>query len=134
VRSPADLGSPHRERFLTVNPRPRGESHVVLDVVGYVDAFTAPLLRACLRTQLSRSGLRELVVDVGGVQFLDAAGVSAIVEAARRCRERGRRFRLRAHGQKHVLRRLEVAGVLDGLHVEPDIAALPPLASSVTHA
>jgi anti-anti-sigma factor len=78
--------------------------------------------------------LRELVVDVGGVQFLDAAGVSAIVEAARRCRERGRRFRLRAHGQKHVLRRLEVAGVLDGLHVEPDIAALPPLASSVTHA
>jgi anti-sigma B factor antagonist len=134
MRSPADLGSPHPEQFLTVTALPRGDSHVVLDVVGYVDAFTAPLLRACLRTQVSRPGLRELVVDVGGVEFLDEAGVSVIVEAVRRCRERGLRFRLRAHGRKHVLRSLEVAGARDGTQVEPDIAALLPLASSVTHA
>jgi anti-sigma B factor antagonist len=107
---------------------------VVLDVVGHVDAFSAPLLRACLRTQLSRPGLRELVVDLGGVVFLGAAGVSAIVEAARRCRERGLPFRVRAHGRRHVLRPLEAAGVLEGLSVEADVAALLPLARSVTRA
>lgn len=132
--SRADLGPAHPEQFLAVNARPRGDSHVVLDVVGHVDAFTAPLLRACLRTQLSRPGLRELVVDVGGVEFLGAAGASVIVEAARRCRERGLRFRLRAHGRRHVLRALEGAGGLDGLEVGGDVAALLPLAGSVTRA
>jgi anti-sigma B factor antagonist len=134
VLCPADLGSPRPAQFLAVNARPRGGQHVVLDVVGHVDAFSAPLLRACLRTQLSRAGLRELVVDLGGVVFLGAAGVSAIVEAARRCRERGLPFRVRAHGRRHVLRPLEAAGVLEGLSVEADVAALLPLARSVTRA
>jgi anti-sigma B factor antagonist len=105
---------------------------VVLDVVGHLDAFTAPLLRACIRTQLSRPGLRELVLDFGGVEFLGAAGVSAVVEAARLCRERGLRCRVRAHGRRRLLRPLEAAGVLGGLDVEPGVAA--PLASAVTHA
>jgi len=134
MRSAADLGSPHPEQFLTVDALPRGDSHVVLDVVGSVDASTAPLLHACLRTQVSRPGLRELVVDFGGVELLDEAGVSAVVEAARRCRERGLRFRLRAPGRKHVLRSLEVAAMRDGLHVEPDTAAPLPLTGSVTRA
>ena len=132
--APADVVSPQPEQFLSVNARPRGARHVVLDVVGHVDAFTAPLLRACLRTQLSRPGLRELVVDFGGVEFLGAAGVSVIAEAARRCRERGLRFRLRAHGRSSALRQLELAGVLDGLELEADVAALLKRAPSVTHA
>jgi anti-sigma B factor antagonist len=134
VSFPADLASPPTEQFLAVNARPRGERRVVLDVVGHVDAFTAPLLRACLRTQLSRGGLRELVVDLGGVDFLGAAGVSAIAEAGRRCRERGLRFRLRTHGRRHVLRALQVAGALDGLELEPDVGILLPRAGSATHA
>jgi anti-sigma B factor antagonist len=134
VRSPADLGASHPEQFLAVEARPRGPHQVVLEVVGHVDASTAPLLRACLRTQLSRPGLRELVLDLGGVEFLGAAGVSAVVEAARRCRERGLRFRLRTHGRRHLLGPLEVAGVLDGLDVGPGVAARLPLASSVTRA
>jgi anti-sigma B factor antagonist len=134
VFSPGDLGAPRPEKFLTIDARPRSESHVVLDVVGRVDACTAPLLQACLRTQLSRAGLRELVVDLGGVEFLGAAGVSTIVEAARRGRERGLRFRLRAHGRRSVLRPLIVAGLFDDLEVEPDVATLLPLARLVTHA
>jgi anti-sigma B factor antagonist len=134
VLSPADLGPPKSEPFLTIDARPRGERHVVLDVVGHVDAFTTPLLRACLRTQLSRAGLRELVVDLGGVEFMGAAGVSAIVEAARRARERRLRFRLRAHGRRGVLRPLPLAGVLDGLEVEADVAARLTVAGTLTHA
>jgi anti-anti-sigma factor len=134
VLSPADLGPPQSEQFLTIDARPRGERHVVLDVVGHVDAFTTPLLRACLRTQLSRAGLRELVVDLGGVEFMGAAGVSAIVEAARRARERRLRFRLRAHGRRGALRPLQLAGVLDGLEVEADVAARLTVAGALTHA
>lgn len=132
--SPVDVVSPHPEPSLAVNARPRGARHVVLDVVGQVDAFTAPLLRACLDTQLSRPGLRELVVDVGGVNFLGAAGVSTIAEAARRARERGLRLRLRAHGRTSVLRPLELAGALDGLEPEAGVAAAVRLAGSVAHA
>ena len=131
---PADLRPPQPEQFLTIGARPRGERHVVLDVVGHVDAFTAPLLCACLRTQLSRAGLRELVVDVGGVQFMGAAGVSAIVEASRRARERRLRFRLRAHDRRGVRWPPELAGLLDGLEVEPDLAARLPVAGALTHA
>jgi len=134
VLSTAESAPVHPEQFLAVDARPHGTRHVVLDVRGHVDAFTAPLLRACLDTQLSRAGLREIVVDLGGVDFLGAAGVSVIAEAARRCRERGLRFRLRAHGRRSVLRPLHLAGVLDGLRVEPDVAVLPPLAGSVTYA
>ena len=132
--SRADVVSPRPEQFLSVNARPRGSRQVILDVEGHVDAFTVPLLRACLRTQLSRPGLRELVIDFGGVDFLGAAGVSAIAEAARRCRERGLRFRLRAHGRTSVLRPLELAGVLDGLEPGADVAALLTHARSVTRA
>jgi anti-sigma B factor antagonist len=132
--SPVDVVSPHPEQFLAVNARSRGAGHVVLDVVGQVDAFTAPLLRACLGTPLSRPGVRELVLDVGGVDFLGAAGISAIAEAARRCRERGLRLRLRAHGRTSVLRPLELAGALDGLELEAGVAAELRLAGSVAHA
>jgi len=107
---------------------------VVLDVVGHVDAFTAPLLRACLRTQLSRAGLRELVVDLGGVDFIGAAGVAALVEASRRARGRPLRFRLRAHGRRGVLRPLQLAGVLDGLDGEPDVAPRLSVAAASAHA
>jgi anti-sigma B factor antagonist len=134
VLFPADPGPPRPEQFLAVNPRPGDGHHVVLDVVGEVDAFTAPLLRACLRTQLSRPGLRELVLDVGGVEFLGAAGVSLIFEVARRCRRRGLRFRLLTRGRSDVLLPLRMAGVLDGLEVGPEVAAPLPLAGSASRA
>jgi anti-anti-sigma factor len=129
VPSPSGLVPVRPERFLSVTPRARDPRHVVLDVSGDVDAFTAPVLRACLRTQLSRPGLHGMVLDVGQVGFLGAAGVSVLVEAARRCRERGIGFRLRAPGGGHVL-----PSLLTRLGVELDDAAVPPLARSVTHA
>jgi len=131
---PADLGPPQPEQFLAIDARPGGDRRVVLDVVGHVDAFTAPLLRACLRTQLSRAGLRELVVDLGGVEFMGAAGISVIVDASRRARERGLRFWLHAHGRRGVLLPLQLAGALDGPDVEPHVALRPPVAGALAHA
>jgi len=131
---PAALVPAGPERFLSVTPRPRDARHVVIDVVGHVDAFTAPLLRACLRTQLSRPGLRGLTLDVGGVDVLGAPGVAVIVEAARRCRRRGLGFRVRARGRGQVLLSLEAAGVVTGFRLEQDVVAVPPLTGSVARA
>jgi len=125
--------TPRPEQFLEVHARPCGARHVVLDVVGHVDAFTVPLLRACLRTQLSRPGVRELVIDVGGVDFLGAAGVSVLAEAARRCRRRGLRFRVRTHGRASLLRVLELARVLVGPELEAEVADPWTRARSVAH-
>lgn len=111
------------ERFLAVNARPGNGRRVVLDVVGDVDAFTAPLLQACVRTQLSRPGLRELVLDMGGVEFLGVAGVSVVVEAGRRSRKSGIRFRLRSDGRPQVVQTLELTGVIDDLRAAEVVEA-----------
>ena len=121
---------PRPERFLSVSARCSDTRRVVLDVVGEVDAFTAPLLRACVRTQLARPGLRELILDMGGVEFLGAAGVSAVAEAGHRCRQHGVRFRLRSHGRRQVTRSLQLAGVVEGLGGESEAANGPELRAS----
>lgn len=108
-------GSDRPEKFLAVNARHGDGRRVVLDVIGEVDGFTAPLLQACVRTQLSRPRLRELILDMGGVEVLGVAGVSVVVEAGRRSRERGVRLRLRAHDRPQVVQPLEPTGVLDEL-------------------
>lgn len=111
------------EKFLAVNARPGDGRRVVLDVAGEVDTFTAPLLQACVRAQLSRPGIRELVLDMGGVEFLGVAGISAVAEAARRSRERGVRFRLRSHGRPQVVHPLELSGVIDDIRASEAVEA-----------
>jgi anti-anti-sigma factor len=111
------------ERFLAVNARRGDRRRVILDVVGEVDAFTAPLMQACVRSQLSRSGLRELILDMGGVEFLGVAGISVVGEAWRRSRERGVRFRLRSHGRPQVVQPLELSGVIDEIRASEAVEA-----------
>jgi anti-anti-sigma factor len=84
----------------------------IVKVVGQVDHYTAPLLAACLSTQINRRGLRELVVDMNGVTFLGSAGLSVLVRAQRQCRSAaGARLVVRSGGKRAVLRPLELAGL-----------------------
>ncbi len=54
---------------------------VTVSVDGEVDAMTAPSLVSVL-TAMIGAGHRDLVVDLGGVTFIDARGVSVLVAAA----------------------------------------------------
>jgi anti-sigma B factor antagonist len=84
------------ERMLSVTALPATQpGRVVVEVVGEVDTFTAPLLDACLHSQASRSGTSDLVVDLRRVSFLGSAGVRAVVGAERLCRRRGARLSVR---------------------------------------
>ncbi len=56
-----------------------GGAVVCVTVAGEVDAFTADRLRAGLVEVVDAYGPRSVVVDVAGVEFLDAAGVTALL-------------------------------------------------------
>ena len=60
---------------------------VTVTVVGEVDTFTAPVLRASLDTQLEQQPT-ALVIDLCGVQFLGSAGLAVLVETQKSSRAR----------------------------------------------
>lgn len=72
-----------------------GRGRVVVEVVGEVDDYTAPLLASCLNGQAARPAVRTLVVDLSRARSVSGSGTSAIEEAAQRCATRGARLVLR---------------------------------------
>lgn len=67
--------------------------HAVLEVGGEVDVYTAPRLRERL-SELIDSGARNVVVDLGRVDFLDSTGLGVLVGAHKRLRPVGGTFSL----------------------------------------
>jgi anti-sigma B factor antagonist len=67
--------------------------HTVLEVGGEVDVYTAPRLRERL-LELVDGGARNVVVDLGGVDFLDSTGLGVLVGALKRLRAAGGTFAL----------------------------------------
>ncbi len=57
----------------------------VIQVGGEIDVYTAPKLRECL-VDLVGSGNYHLVVDLGGVEFLDSTGLGVLVGGLKRVR------------------------------------------------
>ncbi len=67
--------------------------HTVLEVGGEVDVYTAPRLRERL-IELVDGGARNVVVDLGRVDFLDSTGLGVLVGALKRLRAVGGTFSL----------------------------------------
>jgi anti-sigma B factor antagonist len=83
---------------------------------GEVDSNSAPQLQAELDALLD-AGVRELVVDLGGVTFLDSAGLCALAASHRRATNAGVRLRVLA-SHRAVIRPLQITGLYDLLQVE----------------
>lgn len=60
----------------------------VVTVTGRLDAMEAPVLRAELG-RLITGGIRDLVVDLADVEFVDSAGLAVLVRARRDLRAVG---------------------------------------------
>nr|WP_260408581.1 STAS domain-containing protein [Planomonospora venezuelensis] len=65
----------------------RHKGSAVHRVSGEIDIATAPALRARLQNALTAGG--RLLVDLSGVTFMDARGLSALVAVNNRARELG---------------------------------------------
>lgn len=69
---------------LTLHTR-REDGHVVIDVAGEIDVYTAPQLRDTL-TELVAGGDHHLVVDLERVAFLDSTGLGVLVGGLKKVR------------------------------------------------
>jgi len=93
---------------LSLNTRTQGE-YTVLDVSGEVDVYTAPALRDRI-TDLLDAGQHLLIVDLGGVEFLDSTGLGVLVAGLNRAREVGGSLSL-VCPQERVLKLFRITGL-----------------------
>jgi anti-anti-sigma factor len=87
---------------------------------GEVDIATCAELAASLDAVI-QVGATMLVLDLGGVDFLDSSGIRVIVRAARELEERGGRL-LIENASGATQRTLEVTGILEQLR-EPAVVS-----------
>ena len=119
LHTAAHRAAPTPGQPLSVSTLPAARpGHVVVEVTGEVDTYTAPALDVLLHSQAIQRGVSELVVDLRSVTFLGAAGATVLAQAHRRCRLRGARLVIRAGGRHDVLRSLQRTGLADLVAVD----------------
>jgi anti-sigma B factor antagonist len=67
----------------------------VVEARGEIDLYTAPKLKEQLGSLIEQDRVR-IVIDLGGVEFLDSTGLGVLIGSLRRCRERGGELALAA--------------------------------------
>ncbi len=68
-------------------------SVITLAPKGRLDAFSAPVMREEIQQQVAK-GKHRLVIDLSQTQFLDSAGMAALVSALKLCRQQDGDVRL----------------------------------------
>lgn len=86
---------------------------VTLEIEGEIDLHSAPQLRGELH-RLSETGVKNLIVDLGEVTFIDSTGIGVLVGALRRARESGGGVAFCCARQR-VRRVFEITGLLYAL-------------------
>jgi len=103
----------------------RADGSVCIVATGEIDSSSAPQFRQALEGLLDEPGLSEIVVDLGGVTFLDSAGLCVLAAAHRRTKGRSVQLRVLATSRA-VIRPLQITGLWDLLRVEQsNVASLP---------
>lgn len=83
--------------------------YTVVRVQGEVDVYTAPRLRETL-LELVNEGKRQIVIDLGGVEFLDSTGLGVLVGGLKRVRSHEGDLRL-VCTQNRILKVFEITGL-----------------------
>lgn len=84
-----------------------GEDVVVARIDGEIDLSNAGRVQVKLAQAVPNSA-QGLVLELGGLEHIDSAGVRMAFELAARLRERGQRLRVALPPQAHVRRVLEI--------------------------
>lgn len=83
--------------------------HVVVEVVGEIDVYTAPKLREAF-IDLVAQGSYQLVIDMEQVEFLDSTGLGVLVGGLKRVRAHDGTLRL-VCSQERILKIFRVTGL-----------------------
>jgi anti-sigma B factor antagonist len=97
---------------------PAADGVVRLVGVGELDMISAPLLEGLVAEVVRRARAKRLLIDLGDVTFLDAAGLSALGACHRDALELGTDLRISA--ARGIVRRvLDLTGMWDWLSDQP---------------
>jgi len=108
----ASLGTQAPGPLVATETRPESDG-IVIAVSGELDMATAPALRSRL-LELLASPISALTVDCDGIEFLDSAGLTALMGAAAAAEEIGVQFKLvQASRQARLV--IEIAGLTEAL-------------------
>ncbi len=83
----------------------------VLEVGGEVDAYSAPKLHERI-DEIVEAGQRHLVVDLGGVDFIDSTGLGVLVSGHNKAREVGGRLDLVCNLDR-IIKLMRITGLDD---------------------
>jgi anti-sigma B factor antagonist len=107
-------------QFLAVTAHPAPPAATVLTVCGEVDALTSTQLRDHLLLHLRRDTVPHVIVDLTGVSFFAAAGLTVLVNARQAAVAAGIRLCLVA-STRPVLLPLRITGVDGMFDISPDL-------------
>jgi anti-anti-sigma factor len=93
-----------------------GAHSYVVAVTGELDLYSAEQAQRALAGVIE-DGARAVVVDLMGVSFMDSAGLSVLISAAKALRSSGGRVVVAADDRR-ILRILQITGLERTLHVE----------------
>jgi anti-anti-sigma factor len=100
--------------FTSTQTRPDGGCTITVN--GEVDIATVEEFLDAAEECIS-GGSKAIVIDLGGVEFIDSSGLGALVRIRNRARQHGADVTL-AHVPAPVHRVLEVSGLLDAFGTE----------------
>jgi anti-anti-sigma factor len=93
------------------------QENLIISFLGSLDALTADQAHRFVGQQLD-GGHRQIVIDLGKVDFMSSAGIRVLLDMLKRSRGMGGDLRLAAT-QPGVQRTLEVSGMVRVLRVYP---------------
>jgi anti-sigma B factor antagonist len=97
---------------LSIQTSVHGDSHLVV-LGGELDIGSAPMLEATM-AEACAAGAKELVLDMGGVEFIDSSGLTAILRGKVLCEEQDCSYAL-TPAQRPAQGVFETTGVIDRL-------------------
>jgi anti-sigma B factor antagonist len=99
-----------------------GMRPMVIVAVGEVDSSTSQRLTAVIAS-LIEDGFHRLVIDLDGVEFIDSAGIGALVGGLKRARRRGGSLAVVCN-RPWTLKVLRISGVTRALGVHTNLTSL----------
>ncbi len=97
----------------------REDGEILVRLTGELDMYTSPTLQERLEQLIAEAASQVVVLDLSQLTFIDSSGLSAMVMASRRLRDRGGELSL--SGPSPAARRvLEITGISTVIPVRPE--------------